>query len=296
MSQQTPPEPIVYIDGQFLPRSQAKVSVYDHGLLYGDGVFEGIRFYQRNIFRLAQHLDRLWDGARAIMMDLPFTREHVTEVLCETLRRNGLDDGYIRLVVTRGEGDLGLNPVLCKKPTIFIIVSRIQLYPRELYEKGLPIITAGTRRIAPDTFSARAKSLNYLNNIMAKINANNAGVLEALMLNREGYVVEATADNVFLVHDGALVTPPTWIGALRGITRDAVIGLARKAGIEVREEPFSTYEVYTADEMFLTGTAAEIIPVTKVDGRVIACGEPGPVTKRLTKAFHAIVTADGVRF
>jgi branched-chain amino acid aminotransferase len=286
----------IWIDGELVPAEKAAISVYDHGLLYGDGVFEGIRFYQRNIFRLAQHLDRLWDGARAIMMDLPVTREEMTGAIVETLRRNGLDDGYVRLVVTRGEGDLGLNPTLCKKPTVFMIVSRIQLYPRELYEKGLPIITAGTRRVAPDTFSARAKSLNYLNNIMAKINANNAGVLEALMLNHEGYVVEATADNVFLVHDGVLVTPPTWIGALRGITRDTVIELARKAGIEVREEPFSTYEVYTADEMFLTGTAAEIIPVTKVDGRVIASGEPGPVTKRLTEAFHQIVTTDGVRF
>lgn len=289
-------EQLIYIDGQFLPKSQAKISVFDHGLLYGDGVFEGIRFYKRNLFRMDEHLDRLWDSARSIMMDIPMTRREVAEATAETCRRNGLEDGYVRLVVTRGEGDLGLDPLRCPKPSVFVIASSIRLYPEELYEKGLAIITAGTRRIAPDTFHARAKSLNYLNNIMAKINANNAGVLEALMLNREGYVVEATADNVFLVRQGALLTPPTWIGALRGITRDAVMEIARARGVEIREEPFTTYEVYTADEMFLTGTAAEIIPVTMVDGRRIGDGAPGPLTKSLRAAFHETTATDGMKF
>jgi len=284
----------IFLDGQFVPESEAKVSVFDHGLLYGDGVFEGIRFYGSNIFRLEEHLDRLWDSAHAIMLTIPMTREEMVEATCETCRRSGLDGGYIRLVVTRGKGDLGLSPWACPKASIFIIASRIQLYPDEMYRNGLEIITAATRRVPPDTFSARIKSLNYLNNIMGKINARMAGAPEALMLNHEGFVLEATADNVFLVRKGELVTPPAYMGALRGITRDAVMDLARRASIPAVEEPFTLYEVYTADEMFLTGTAAEVIAVAKVDGRPIGDGKPGPVTRRLQEMFHEITRTEGV--
>lgn len=286
----------VYLDGKFVPKSEAKISVFDHGLLYGDGVFEGIRFYKRNVFRLAQHLDRLWDSARAIMLEIPMTRDEMVEATVETCRRSGLDDGYVRLVVTRGEGTLGLSIRHCQNPSVFIIASTIKLYPEEMYRDGLSIVTAGARRIAPDTFSARIKSLNYLNNIMGKIQAENSGVLEALMLNAQGYIVEATADNVFLVKGNTLITPPTYMGALRGITRDAVMEIAADQGMEVREEPFGLYEVYTADEMFLTGTAAEVIAVTKVDSRVIGSGVRGPVTARLGDAFHATTTTDGMKF
>jgi branched-chain amino acid aminotransferase len=288
-------EPVVYLDGEFLPQSQARISVFDHGVLYGDGVFEGIRLYSGNIFRMRQHLDRLYASARSILIDIPKSHAEMTEIVAETCRRNNLTDGYIRLVVTRGSGDLGLDPRKCPKPSIFNIAARIQLYPDSLYQTGLEIITAATRRIAPDTFSARVKSLNYLNNIMGKINAINAGAPEALMLNREGFVVEATADNVFLVKNGVLFTPPTWLGALRGITRDAVIDLARARGIEVREEPFALFEVYDADEMFLTGTAAEVISVVKVDGRLIGNGKPGELTGRLLADFRTITTTDGAK-
>lgn len=288
-------EPLVYIDGNFVPKSEARISVFDHGVLYGDGVFEGIRLYKKNIFRMQQHMDRLWDSAHAILLDIPMSKEELTEATAETCRRNGLVDGYIRLVVTRGEGTLGLDPFKCPKPTIFIIAASIQLYPREFYEKGLSVITAAQRRIAPDTFSARVKSLNYLNNIMAKVNALKAGVLEAFMLTQQGYILEATGDNVFLVRDGVLYTPPTYMGALRGITRDAVLDLARKRGIEIREEPFTQYEVYTADECFLTGTAAEVIPVTEADSRPIGDGKPGTITRQLIEDFHSITAVEGVR-
>lgn len=288
-------ESIIYVDGQYLPQSQAKISVLDHGVLYGDGVFEGIRLYSRNLFRLKEHLDRLWDSAHAIILDIPGTREQMAEIVAETCRRNNLENGYIRLVVTRGIGELGLSPEKCNSPSVFCIASSIKLYPDEYYENGLEIITAATRRISPDAFSVRIKSLNYLNNVMAKINATNAGMLEALMLNAEGYVLEATGDNVFLVKGGRLLTVPTYMGALRGITRDAVVDLARDSGIPFAEQPITLYEVYTADEMFLTGTAAEVIPVSKVDGRPIGNGRPGEITKRLLQRFHEITTTDGYR-
>ena len=288
-------EEVIYLDGEFVAKSAAKISVFDHGLLYGDGIFEGIRLYEKNIFRLEQHLDRLWSSANAIMLEIPLSRAEMIEAMRETCRRNGLTNGYIRLVVTRGIGDLGLSPWICKKPSVFIIAAGIQLYPKEMYEKGMEIITAATRRVAPDTFSARVKSLNYMNNIMAKINAHNAGAPEALMLNREGYVVEATADNVFLIKNGTITTPPTYIGSLRGITRDAVMEIAGHQGFTVCEEPFTLFEVYDADEMFLTGTAAEVISVVKVDGRRIGDGKPGTVTKKLLAEFRAITGADGVK-
>jgi len=290
-----PTEPIIFLDGEFVPKSQAKVSVFDHGVLYGDGVFEGIRLYQKNIFRMEQHMDRLWDSAHAILLDIPMTKEEMTEATAETCRRNGLEDGYVRLVVTRGEGTLGLDPFKCPKPSVFIIAASIQLYPKEFYTQGLKVITAAQRRIAPDTFSARVKSLNYLNNIMAKVQAIKAGVLEAFMLNSQGYILEATGDNVFLIKDGVLYTPPTYMGALRGITRDAVLDIARREGITIVEEPFTQYEVYTADECFLTGTAAEVIPVTEADSRPIADGKPGPITKKLIEEFHKITCTEGYK-
>lgn len=287
---------IVYVNGQFLPRDQAKVSVFDHGLLYGDGVFEGIRFYKRNVFRLRQHLDRLYSSAKYIMLDIPGTRDELAEIVLETCRRNNLDDGYIRLLITRGEGTLGLNPFLCKMAGVVVIASRIQMYPQEYYEKGLPLITAATRRFGHEALSPRVKSLNYLNNIMAKIEAIHCGVLEALMLDQHGYIVECTGDNVFLVKDGIVYTPPVYQGALRGITRDAVMELASKAGIEVREDRLTLYEAYDADECFLTGTAAEIIPVNSIDRRIIGDGKPGPVTAQLLAAFQELTCVDGEKF
>jgi len=289
------PEQIVYLDGRFLPKSEARISVFDHAVLYGDGVFEGIRLYGGNVFRLHEHLERLWDSAHAIMLDIPITKAEMVEAICETCRRNDLQDGYIRLVVTRGEGDLSLSPTLCPRPTTFVIASRVRLYPEEYYRDGLPIITAPTRRISPAAFSPRVKSLNYLNNIMAKVNAINGQVLEALLLNEEGYVIEATGDNVFVVKKGVLFTPPTWMSPLKGVTRDAVIELALDEGIPVREDPLTLYEVYTADEVFLTGTAAELIAVSQVDGRTIGEGKPGPIARRLLELFRRITTEQGVK-
>ncbi len=287
---------IVYLNGEFVPREEARLSVFDHGVLYGDGVFEGIRVYKRNIFRLKQHIDRLYGSARYILLPVPISREDLIEAICETCRRNHVEDGYIRLVVTRGEGDLGLDPFACRKPGLFIIASSVQLYPSEFYERGLPIVTASTRRFNSAALSGRVKSLNYLNNILAKIEAIHAGVPEALMLDQNGFVVECTGDNFFLVRDGEIFTPPIYQGALRGVTRDAVIELARQDGIPVHEERLTLYEVYEADECFLTGTAAEVVPVVNVDRREIGTGKPGPVTHRLLELFATITATDGVRY
>ena len=284
----------IYLDGQFVDEKDAKVSVFDHGLLYGDGVFEGIRVYKGCIFRWAQHLERLYDSAKYIMLDIPTTKERMTAATVETIRRNGVRDGYIRLVVTRGVGDLGLSPRKCPKPTVFIIASRIALYPEELYEKGLEIVTVPTTRNLVGALNARVKSLNYLNNILAKIEGLNSGVEEALMLDANGLVAECTGDNIFIIKKGVLSTPPVYLGALRGITRDCVLELARAEGIEAREEPFTRFEIYTADECFLTGTAAEAIPVVKIDGRTIGDGKPGPLMKRLIRRFHEITATDGL--
>jgi branched-chain amino acid aminotransferase len=288
-------EEIVYIDGEYLPKSQAKISVFDHGLLYGDGVFEGIRLYGGNVFRLDQHLERLWDSAQAILLDISISREEMTEIVVETCRKNNLTDGYIRLIVTRGAGDLGLSPFKCKKPSIICIAANIEMYKQEFYETGLKVMSSSARRISPDTFSARVKSLNYLNNIMAKITAINADAGEALMLTREGYVLEASGDNIFIVKGENIYTPPFYMGALKGVTQEAVIELAEKAGYNVIFEPFTLYEVYTADEVFLTGTAAEVVPVREVDARQINDGEPGPITKRLMKDFVSITTVEGYK-
>jgi branched-chain amino acid aminotransferase len=283
----------IYIDGNFYPEAEAKVSVFDHGLLYGDGVFEGIRFYNGRVFKLAEHLARFYDSARAICLKIPMSADEVTQALLETIRQNEMRDGYIRLVVTRGVGDLGLNPVLCKKPTVFIIASPIKLYPQELYQRGLDVITCATRRVSPSVLSPAVKSLNYLNNIMAKIEANQAGAGEGLMLNEQGYVAECTADNVFTIKRGEVFTPPISAGALGGITRGVVFGLAAELGIKISEPNLTRYDIYTADECFLTGTGAEIIPMVKLDSREIGDGKPGPLTAKFIEAFHKLTQSGG---
>lgn len=285
----------VYINGSFVPRSEAKVSVFDRGYLYGDGVFEGIRGYNGRIFRLDQHLERLYRGAKAIWLDMPMTPEELKDVICETVRRNGLKDCYVRVVVSRGEGDLGLNPLNCRGPaTVAVIASHIALYPREVYEQGLEMVTCATRRNSPEALNPEIKSLNYLNNILAKIEVVRAGAHEGLMLNHLGHIAEATGDNVFVVRDGLLKTPPAHSGILEGITRQVVIELTQEMELPFREDMLTLYEVYTADECFLTGTAAEIVPVARCDGRVIGDGKPGPITKRLMERFKEVTVTEGV--
>lgn len=286
----------VYVDGQLLERSQAKISVLDHGLLYGDGVFEGIRSYDGSIFKLREHLDRLYESARAIMLEIPLSKKEITKAIIETLKENRLRDAYIRLVVTRGEGDLGLDPRKCQRPTIIIITDKITLYPKKLYENGLAIITVPTRRNTPEALNPQIKSLNYLNNIMAKMEAVNSGAGEALMLNADGYVVECTGDNIFIVKDNKLLTPPSYLGVLSGITRKAIIKIAEALKIEVREAIMTRYDLFNADESFLTGTAAEVIPVVKIDNRTIGDGRPGELTRRLIKEFRKLTKTDGVRY
>ena len=286
---------IVYLDGKYVDSAEAKVSVFDHGLLYGDGVFEGIRIYGGNVYRLDEHLERLENSAKAIMLAVPLARPAMSEAVCETCRRNKLTDGYIRLVITRGAGDLGLAPWLCEKPTLFIIASKISLYPQEHYDNGLSIVTVATRRISQDMLPSTVKSLNYLNNILAKIEAKQAGALEAIMLNAQGLVAECTADNIFAVHKGEILTPAANAGALKGITRSSVFDIARDLGIPMREADLTRYDIWCADECFLSGTGAEVIPVVKLDGRVIGTGKPGPVTARVLAAFRKKVLVEGTR-
>ncbi len=269
--------------------------MFDHGLLYGDGVFEGIRLYGGNIFRLEEHLERLEYSAKAILLKLPLTRKELSEVTCETCRQNNLTDAYIRLVVTRGVGDLGLAPWLCPKPTVFVIASKITLYPQEHYDNGLAIVTVPTRRINPAALPPTIKSLNYLNNILGKIEARQFGALEAIMLNDQGYIAECTADNVFIVHKGELLTPAASQGALKGITRSAIFAIAQELGIPIREQELTRYDVWIADECFLTGSGAEVIPVVKLDGREIGSGRPGPLTQRVLEAFRRRVRIEGTR-
>ncbi len=278
----------IFISGQLYDKEDAKISVYDHGLLYGDGVFEGLRSYGGKVFRLEQHLARLWESAKAIWLEIPMTRSAMAKAINDTLKVNNIQDGYIRLVVTRGAGSLGLDPNKTSNPQVIVIADSITLYPDELYQKGLSIITASTQRNHPAALSPRIKSLNYLNNILAKIEGLQAGCIEALMLNHKGEVAECTGDNIFLVKRGVLLTPPNEAGILEGITRDAVIDLARETGREVREVPLTRHDVYVADECFLTGTAAEVIPVVKVDSRAIGEGVPGPVTQDLKDRFHKL--------
>jgi branched-chain amino acid aminotransferase len=278
----------IFISGKLYDKEDAKISVYDHGLLYGDGVFEGIRSYAGKVFRMAAHLDRLWDSAKAIWLTIPMTKAEMAAAIESTLAANGIKDGYIRVLVTRGAGSLGLDPNRCSDPQVIVITDRISLYPEELYRKGLEIVTVSTARNHPAALNPRIKSLNYLNNILAKIEGLQAGCIEALMLNHKGEVAECTGDNIFLVRQGRLLTPPTEAGILEGITRDAVIELAVESGVTVRETPLTKHDVYIADECFLTGTAAEVIPVVKVDSRTIGDGVPGPITRDLIVRFHKL--------
>ncbi len=295
----------VYLDGKWFPKSKAKISVFDHGLLYGDGVFEGIRSYGGLVFKLREHLRRLWESAHTLMLEIPMSEKEMERVIVHTLRRNRLLDAYIRVVVTRGVGDLGLDPDKCKKASIFVITDKIVLYPEALYKKGLEIITVPTVRNLPEAINPSIKSLNYLNNILAKIEAKNSGCMEALMLNHQGYVAECTGDNVFMVKSDKggtrsasplLLTPPTYLGALKGITRQAIIEIAAEKKIVFREKVLTRHDLFNADEVFLTGTAAEVIPVVKIDGRVIGPGKPGAVTQTLLHAFHTLTKKDGVRY
>ena len=281
--------PQVYINGKFYPKPDAKISVYDHGLLYGDGVFEGLRVYSGKIFRLKEHVDRLFESARAIKLDIPLSHDEMMKAIEETVAVNKKRDGYIRPVVTRGVGYLGLDPNKCSEPQVIIIVDDISMYPEEMYEHGMEIVTVATIRNHPNALNPRIKSLNYLNNILAKIEGHLAGCSEALMLNHKGEIAECSGDNVFLVRHGKLLTPSIESGILEGITRNAVIELAKAAKISVSEQPLTRHDLYVSDECFLTGSAAEIIPVTKCDARVIGTGKPGPVTKQLREAFHRLV-------
>ncbi len=285
----------IYVDGKLYAREDAKVSVFDHGFLYGDGVFEGIRVYEGNVFRLKEHIDRLYRSARTIALEIPLSPEEMTAAVCDTVAANEKKDAYIRLVVSRGDGDLGIDPAKCKRPTVVIIVAEIALYPKEFYEKGIALVTASVRRIPNDSIDPRIKSLNYLNNILGKLDAKRSGALEAIMLNHQGYVAECTADNLFFVSDGWVKTPDTMQGALSGITRGAVLELAREAGYQTAETVVGLHDLYNAEEVFMTGTGAEIVPVIAVDGRSIGAGVPGPVTKRLLDDFRRLRVRDGVK-
>ncbi len=283
----------IYIDGKYYDEGNAKISVFDHGLLYGDGIFEGIRAYNGRVFKLKEHIDRLFCSARSILLNVPMAHADIMAAIVETCRRNRIHDGYIRLVVTRGVGTLGLNPKGCKTPSVIIIAGKIQLYPPELYQQGMAIVTVPTTRNLHSALNPAIKSLNYLNNILAKIEANNAGCEEAIMLNAEGFVAECTGDNVFIVKEGQLLTPPLSAGALYGITRRVVMDLAVQSGVKVNEPNLTRYDLFNADECFLTGSAAELMPIVKIDGRVIGGGEPGPLTKSLVAKYHALTKASG---
>lgn len=288
-------ELLVYLNGEFVPRSEARVSVFDHGYLYGDGVFEGIRSYNGRIFRLDQHLERLYRGAKAIVLEVPLTPEEFRDVILETVRRNGLDDCYVRVILSRGEGDLGLDPRTCQSSaTVVVIASSIALYPQEVYENGVEVITCVTHRNLPTALNPQVKSLNYLNNILARIEVNRAGAHEGIMLSHLGFVSEATVDNIFIWRDGELITPPAHAGILEGITRQVVLELAQEMELPLQEDMLTLYQVYSADECFLTGTAAEIVPVSTVDGRIIGDGKPGPITKRLMARFQEVTVTEGV--
>ena len=285
----------IYLDGKFVDEADAAMSVFDHGIINGDGVFEGIRLYGGNIFRLEEHLERLEYSAKAILLSMPLSRKELSEVTCETCRQNKLTDAYIRLVITRGVGDLGLAPWLCAKPSLFVIASKIALYPKEHYENGLSIVTVPTRRINPAALPPTIKSLNYLNNILGKIEARQFGALEAIMLNDQGYIAECTADNVFIVHKGEIITPAASQGALKGITRSTIFDIAKELNVPIREADMTRYDVWVADECFLTGSGAEVIPVVKLDGREIGTGKPGPITQQVLASFRRRVLVEGTK-
>lgn len=282
-------ELLVFIDGKYYPKSQAKISVYDHGFLYGDGVFEGIRVYSNNVFKLREHIDRLYSSARAIMLEIPMKKGEMINAVVETLKKNNLADAYIRLVVSRGAGDLGLDPRKCSKPTIIIITDRIKLHDGNTKKEGLTAIISWVKRDPVDATTHEVKSLNYLNSILAKIEANNASVDEAICLNKEGFVCEGVAENIFVVFDGVILTPPTSTGALRGITRNVVINIAQKLGYTVTKKEITPADLFLADEVFFTGTAAEVVPVKEINKRKIGDGKPGPITRRLMEEYRKIV-------
>lgn len=284
----------IYIDGRFVSRKDARVSIFDHGFLYGDGVFEGIRAYNGRIFRLREHLERLYKSAKAICLEIPLSMEDIEKITIETVRRNRLRDAYIRLIVSRGEGDLGLDPRKCPKPSVICIAHKITLYPEDIFRKGLSISTLSTIRNHPQALSPQIKSLNYLNNILAKIEATHSGADEGVMLNEKGYVAECTGENIFIVEGDTLSTPPCYVGALDGITRNAVLELGRGSGLKAEERLFTRYDLYNASECFLTGTAAEIVPVVNIDGRKIGRGVPGDITKDLIKRFRELAHREGV--
>lgn len=284
----------IWMNGEFVSEDEASVSVFDHGLLYGDGIFEGIRAYDGSVFKLEEHIDRLYKSAKVIKLDIPQTPDEMTEAVLEACRKNGVHDGYIRLVVTRGRGDLGLDPENCEDSTVFIIAADIELYPEEAYKQGLELVTVPTRRNLAEALNPRVKSLNYLNNIMAKMEAHKAGMEEGIMLNDEGYVVECTGDNLFIIEaDKTIRTPPPYMGALEGITRETLIDVAEQEGYTVREEPLNRYDLYVAEECFVTGTAAEVLPVIEIDDRGISGGSPGPQAKNLIQKFRASVKDHG---
>ncbi|SFS96346.1 branched-chain-amino-acid transaminase [Marininema halotolerans] len=285
----------VYMNGDYVKKEEATVSIFDHGFLYGDGIFEGIRVYDGNVFRLRDHLIRLYESAHSILLEIPYTIEKMEEAVLQSIRKNQLKNAYIRLVITRGKGDLSLDPSTCEDPKVIIIVDQVKMFPQRMYDEGVSIVTVPTRRNVPDALNPKIKSLNYLNNILVKMEANQAGVGEALMLNQAGYVAEGSGDNIFIVKKGILFTPPGYIGALDGITRQAIMDLCGRHGYTVKEEPFTRHDVYVADEVFLTGTAAEVIAVVKVDGRMVGDGKPGPITNHLLEEFRGLVTIDGTQ-
>ena len=283
----------IYIDGEYFDKNNAKISVFDHGLLYGDGIFEGIRFYEGRVFKLKEHIQRLFISAKAILLEIEMTQDEMEEAVCETIRKNGLTDGYVRLLVTRGVGTLGLSPFACDKSTVIIIADSISLYPDEKYKEGLKLITCSTRRTAPAALSPSVKSLNYLNNVMAKVEAIFADAEEGLMLNEQGFVAECTGDNIFVVRDGKIKTPPSSAGALPGITREVIFDIAGNLGVAIEESQMTRYDIYAADECFLTGTAAEVIAAVSLDRRLIGNGKPGPITEKFIESFRKIVGKEG---
>ncbi|MGG3506814.1 branched-chain-amino-acid transaminase [Paenibacillus sp. FSL W8-0187] len=285
----------IYLDGEFVTKENAKVSVFDHGFLYGDGIFEGIRIYNGNIFKCKEHLDRLYDSAKSIDLVIPLAYDELLEATAETIRRNDMRNGYIRIVVSRGAGNLGLDPRRCPKPTVLIIVEQLAIYSEEAYLNGLKAVSVAQRRNIPDALNPKIKSLNYLNNILVKIQSNFAGADEAIMMNAQGYVTEGSGDNIFIVKNSVVTTPPCYLGALEGITRQAIIDLCDKLGIKLKEEPFSMHDVYIADEVFFTGTAAEVIAAREIDGRMIGKGQAGPITLQLLEEFRKIVDQDGYK-
>jgi branched-chain amino acid aminotransferase len=286
----------VYIDGKYVDKEDAKISIFDHGFLYGDGVFEGIRSYNRLVFKLKEHINRLYESAHSIMLDVGISKEEMKKAVIETLKHNEMKDAYIRLIVTRGVGDLGLDPRKCKRASIIVITDKIRLYPEKLYKEGLSIITVPTQRNIPEALNPQIKSLNYLNNILAKIEAINSGYEEALMFTASGYVAECTGDNIFMLKNNCLITPPAYLGVLKGITRGAVMDIAGKKGLEVKEEIITRHELFTADECFLTGTAAEIIPVVSIEKRIVGTGKPGKITLELMEEFRKLTGVDGEKY